>query len=187
MRGQQTAYVGGQVTDDLTLDASRIKEKGVGGRESKISQGPQVRQAPLIQDPQGRIRNNKREAGGRWPSGRTSRGLLDCLGLVAADPTRRLWFPKRVAVCVCALRASVGDLTDCGENRQAGSGFGGWDGRDRLAREGPGRRVHWACSSCAVRVPMRMLDCRWAIVSPPVIGWRRGVQDRTECRSEGRV
>lgn len=38
------------MTDDLTLDASKTKEKGVGGEREKISQGPQVRQAPLIQD-----------------------------------------------------------------------------------------------------------------------------------------
>lgn len=48
------------MADDLTLDASKIKEKGVGEsrREREkariiISQGPQVRQAPLIQDPPG--------------------------------------------------------------------------------------------------------------------------------------
>lgn len=56
--------------------------------------------------------------------------------------------------------------------------------------EGSWRRVHLCTGLAAPRavgVPMRMLDCRWAIVSPSVIGQRRGVQDRTECRSEGDV
>lgn len=48
--GSRLRVLKGQVTDDLTLDASKIKEKGVGGKREKISQGPQVRQAPLIQD-----------------------------------------------------------------------------------------------------------------------------------------
>lgn len=106
MRGQQTACVGGQVTDDLTLDASRIREKGVGGRESKISQGPQVRQAPLIQDPQGRIRNNKREAGGRWP--RDGRQGDSWTVSVWLQPTRQggSGFPNASrSVCVRCVRA----------------------------------------------------------------------------------
>lgn len=47
------------------------------------------------------MRNNKREAGGVGLG--TSRDLLDCLGLVAADPTRRLWVSQtRRGPCVCA-------------------------------------------------------------------------------------
>lgn len=138
------------MTDDLTLDASKSRKKkgGLGGlerprevREGIISQGPQVRQAPLIQDPRFEIiRNNKREAGGvgLGTSRGAPRGLLDCLGLVAADPTRRLSFPKRVAVCVYvsthygrAYAAACCCVIDCGEKMGKTAGFGGsqsWEG-----------------------------------------------------------
>lgn len=103
----------GQVTDDLTLE--RVKNQGKGGWGEERENKPRAtgETGPFdSRSPRCRIRNNKREAGGVGLG--TSRGLLDCLGLVAADPTRRLWFPKRVAVCVCAadVRACV---IDCGE------------------------------------------------------------------------